>query len=333
MEESVRHIQSFLTESLTLLSDSKVFVHLLLAWIVSVVFCCKIFPLFHRSSSAASNIKDRGDDGDIREEDKVEDLDRDRAMMSPPTSSGVNAFPSPRSLNTVTTSTALVLEESHRRSYSLSPRTPGSRHQRSLLTQEKSPDASFLAQLVRDLCSKAKDAGRHPSYAPLVITNVLNYNLDINKIVLSNNLSIFHCACLSCNLELVTSLAPMADLTKATRQGETPVYLAVYAASYRAKDKALPRTSQEEEGIEVVKYLLEQGCEVNRANDAGKTALHHAMRLGHSALVRTLLDWGAETMSGHDSSFMRPSPSIHHRQPSRRVRHQSLLQRGHQSRD
>ena len=177
------------------------------------------------------------------------------------------------------------------------------------MSQEKSPDASFLAQLVRDLCSKAKDAGRHPSYAPLVITNVLNYNLDINKIVLSNNLSIFHCACLSCNLELVTSLAPMADLTKATRQGETPVYLAVYAASYRAKDKALPRTSQEEEGIEVVKYLLEQGCEVNRANDAGKTALHHAMRLGHSALVRTLLDWGAETRSGHDSSFMRPSPS------------------------
>ena len=44
---------------------------------------------------------------------------------------------------------------------------------------------------------------------------------------------------------------------------------------------------------------------MNKANDAGKTALHHAMRLGHSSLVRLLLDWGAETMSGHDSSFMR----------------------------
>ena len=183
--------------------------------------------------------------------------------------------------------------------------TPVSRHQGSLLEQEKSPTGSFLNQLVRDMCSKAKDAGRHPSYAPLVITNVLNYNLDINRIVLSNNLTIFHCACLSCNLELVTSLAPMADLTKPTAQGESPLYLAVYAASYRAK--TLPRTSQE--GVEIVKYLLEQGCDVNKANDAGKTALHHAMRLGHSTLVRLLLDWGAETMSGHDSSFMRTSPT------------------------
>ena len=153
------------------------------------------------------------------------------------------------------------------------------------------------------MCSKAKDAGRHPSYAPLVITNVLNYSLDINKIVLSNNLTIFHCACLSCNLELVTSLAPMADLTKTTVQGESPLYLAVYAASYRGRRGATPG----QEGMEIVKYLLEQGCDVNKANDAGKTALHHAMRLGNSVLVRLLLDWGAETMSGHDSSFMRSS--------------------------
>ena len=155
------------------------------------------------------------------------------------------------------------------------------------------------------MASKAKDAGKHPSYASLVLTNVLNYNLDINKRVVSNNLSIFHCACLSCNLELVSSLAPMADLTKPTGQGESPLYLTVYAASYRAK--SLPRTSQD--GMEIVKYMLEQGCDVNKANDAGQTPLHHAKRLGHEAMVRLLLDWGAEMMSGHDSSFMRTSPA------------------------
>ena len=57
-----------------------------------------------------------------------------------------------------------------------------------------SPDSStvrerkLLQSLCREACSKAKDAGRHPSYVPLCLTLVHHYNLDVNSPVLSNGL-------------------------------------------------------------------------------------------------------------------------------------------------
>ena len=55
----------FIGDSLTVLTDSKVFLHLLLAWIVSLLFCLKIFPLFfslksqNRGQDDAKEIKER----------------------------------------------------------------------------------------------------------------------------------------------------------------------------------------------------------------------------------------------------------------------------------
>ena len=43
----------------------------------------------------------------------------------------------------------------------------------------------------------------------------------------------------------------------------------------------------EQDGLEVVKHLLEAGCDVNYPNHAGLTPLHQANRLGHSRMIRS----------------------------------------------
>ena len=57
-----------------------------------------------------------------------------------------------------------------------------------------------------EVCGKAKEAGKCPSYTGLVLTFVHNYNIDnINKPAPG---CMFHCALLSISLELVSSLSP-----------------------------------------------------------------------------------------------------------------------------
>ena len=171
----------------------------------------------------------------------------------------------------------------------------------------KSDNQKFTSQLELEVCGKAKEAGKHPSYVPLVLTLVHNYNIDINKPVLGGGYSVFHCALLSTSLELVTSLSPMADLDLLTSQGDSPLYLAVYAAAHRLR--SLPASCQE--GLEIVQHLLESGCDVNLANKAGWSALHQASRLGHERMIRLLLDWGAEMRSGTSHNNTLPSSRKH----------------------
>ena len=123
----------------------------------------------------------------------------------------------------------------------------------------RSENRKFLSQLELEVGAKAKEAGKHPSYVALVLTMVHNYNIDINKPVLSGGYSVFHCALLS------TSLSPMADLDLLTSQGDSPVYFAVNAAAHRLR--SLPASCQE--GLEIAQHLLEAGCDVNLANKAG----------------------------------------------------------------
>ena len=92
-------------------------------------------------------------------------------------------------------------------------------------------DRMFLESLSVEVCSKAKDAGRHPSYVPLCLSLVHHYGLHANAPVIIHGLTIFHCCCLSGSLELVSSLAPLADLTQMTERGESALYLAVQGHS------------------------------------------------------------------------------------------------------
>ena len=143
-------------------------------------------------------------------------------------------------------------------------------------------ESQFLGLLEVEVCEKAEEAGKHPSYSGLVLSLVHHYNLDINKPVLSKLMTIFHCACLSGNLELVSSLSPLADLDLTTGQGETPLYLAVYAAGHRLAGQ--PQVEQE--GLEVVTHLLQAGSDINTPNTAGLTALHQAKRRSHTKMIR-----------------------------------------------
>ena len=68
---------------------------------------------------------------------------------------------------------------------------------------------------------------------------VRNCSLDINRRVLDGSYSVFHCACLSCSLELVRALLPLADLQLTTARGDSALYLAVYAAAHRLATPSL----------------------------------------------------------------------------------------------
>ena len=152
----------------------------------------------------------------------------------------------------------------------------------------------MIHQLQVEACTKAKEAGKHPSYTSLVLSLVHHYNLDVNKPVLSNSFTIFHCSCLSSSLELVSSLSPLADIHRLTDHGDSPLYLAVYAAAHKAGRAA----DHGQAGVEVVRHLLQAGSQVNQANRAGLTALHQAYRLASTEVVRLLLDWGADPQAG-----------------------------------
>ena len=161
-----------------------------------------------------------------------------------------------------------------------------------------SSSKKLISHLQLEACTKAKEAGKHPSYTSLVLSLIHHYNLDVNKPVLANSFTIFHCACLSGSLELVSSLSPMADIHRLTDHGDSPLYLAVYAAAHKAGRAG----DHGQAGVEVVQHLLQAGSKVNQTNLAGFTALHQASRLSCPELVRILLDWGADAQGGAGGS-------------------------------
>ena len=238
------NIGTIMEESLLTLSDSRILIHLTLTWVLSLVLCVKLFALIFSKKEAEVPIP----------QDKVEEHNvpakASPGLMGPP------ASPPPRS-----------------------PVIPSRLNQ--TITMK---GGRFIKQLELEVCQKAKEAGKHPSYSDLVLSLVHNYNLDINSPVLPRGFTIFHSACLSCSPELMSSLSPLADLSRTTAQGDSPLYLAVYAASHR-RDQHQHQLA-EEDGLEVVKHLLEAGSDVNLPNFSGVTALQQAHRLGHGRMIR-----------------------------------------------
>ena len=81
-----------------------------------------------------------------------------------------------------------------------------------------SSSKKLISQLQLEACTKAKEAGKHPSYTSLVLSLIHHYNLDVNEPVLANSFTIFHCGSLSGSLEMVSSLSSICCSTQ-TRLG------------------------------------------------------------------------------------------------------------------
>jgi len=154
-----------------------------------------------------------------------------------------------------------------------------------------SPRMPCRNNLTETLCvevaSKALECGEHPSLTLLCLNLIHHYTLDVNQLLPPRGLNIFHQACRSGSPRLVSSILPLADVSRPTMNGETPLYLAVQAAAERTM------ISEKVEDLEVVKLLLERGGNVDTATYKGITPLQEASRRGCTSLVRLLLDWGA----------------------------------------
>merc|ERR1719370_1097113 len=147
--------------------------------------------------------------------------------------------------------------------------------------------SSLTETLSIEVASKALECGEHPSLAVLCLNLIHHYTLDVDRLLPPRGLNIFHQVCRSGSPHLITSILPLADVSRRSRNGETPLYLAVQAAAERTM------ISEKSEDLEVVKLLLERGCNVDAATYTGITPLQEASRRGCTSLVRLLLDWGA----------------------------------------
>ena len=230
---------------------------LLLIWILTLVFCWKVFPaILNSTGSATPSISSTGRNiSGISPSSKIESSSSSKSIF--PSSSRGDCPP---------------------------PLPPATQNQ-SMSSKKK-----LISHLQLEACTKAKEAGKPPSCTSLVLSLVHHYNLDVNEPVLSNSFSIFHCSCLSGSLELVSSLSPLANIHRLTEHGDSPLYLAVYAAAHKAGRDA----DHDQAGVEIVRHLLLTGSQVNQSNLAGFTALHQASRLSSPELLRLLMDWGAD---------------------------------------
>merc|ERR1719370_348431 len=147
--------------------------------------------------------------------------------------------------------------------------------------------SSLTETLSIEVASKALECGEHPSLAVLCLNLIHHYTLGVDQLLPPRGLNIFHQVCRSGSPHLVTSILPLADVSRQSRNGETPLFLAVQAAAERTM------ISEKSEDLEVVKLLLERGCNVDAATYTGITPLQEASRRGCTSLVRLLLDWGA----------------------------------------
>lgn len=84
-------------------------------------------------------------------------------------------------------------------------------------------------------------------------------------------------------------LASGADPKLKTKQGSTAL---MFAAGVGYRDKNTKGT--EEEALDSIKVCLEQGMDINEANDRGEAPLHGAALRGADSIVQFLVDHGAK---------------------------------------
>ncbi|XP_052811018.1 ankyrin repeat and death domain-containing protein 1A-like [Mya arenaria] len=133
---------------------------------------------------------------------------------------------------------------------------------------------------VFDLAKTAYEPGHKEACMNLI--ERLYYN--VNSKIPSNGLTLFLCACLSGDKELIMFMLKRgADVRHTTNVGDTALYLATFGV-----------LSSSHPDVSVLREIICSGCPVNGANLAGYTALHRAAGHGNLQVIQTLMNYGAD---------------------------------------
>ena len=137
------------TSSNLLSSDNFLSPHLLLFWLVTLIFCWKVFPAIFTSTSSNSS---------------PSDTDQSR----------------PSSLS--------MTRPVHSLKECMTPSLPPPPSHNPVINPKNSVTSSkkLIPQLQLEVCAQGKEIGKHPSYVPLVLNLLHHYDLDINKSILTH---------------------------------------------------------------------------------------------------------------------------------------------------
>ncbi|XP_025095338.1 26S proteasome non-ATPase regulatory subunit 10-like isoform X4 [Pomacea canaliculata] len=122
-----------------------------------------------------------------------------------------------------------------------------------------------------------------PGNAEIAKRQIEMKQVDVNKIVSSLDLTYFLCACLSGDGGLVDYMIKKgANVHSETTEGDSALYLATFAVLNLNRDN-----------LDVLKVLINAGCNVNHQNKRGFTPLHRAASKGNCKIIKFLLEQGA----------------------------------------
>ncbi|KAK3580577.1 hypothetical protein CHS0354_002671 [Potamilus streckersoni] len=123
-----------------------------------------------------------------------------------------------------------------------------------------------------------------PGHKEAVMHLVEKLHYDVNFAMPSNGLTLFLCACLSGQRDLINYLLKKgADATLTTKEGDSALYLATFGVLNTPR----PNTG-------ILEDLIKAGCCINTSNLRGYTPLHRAASKGDLSVIRTLLRYGAD---------------------------------------
>lgn len=84
-----------------------------------------------------------------------------------------------------------------------------------------------------------------------------------------------------------------ANPAQPIKDGSTPLMAAAGLGAPRGGDEEVTEAGDRNDPVEVMKILLEQGADVNAANDLGMTAAHYAVQRGNERIIEYLAGSGA----------------------------------------
>ncbi|XP_072028024.1 ankyrin repeat domain-containing protein 22-like [Amphiura filiformis] len=111
---------------------------------------------------------------------------------------------------------------------------------------------------------------------------------DVNFPIPTTGMSLFLCACISGERNLVNFLLRKGgDTSSVNSDGDSCLYLATFATVNGT-------------GSSLIELLIRHGCKVNGQNYRGNTALHLAASRGNARLVQTLLNHSADPVRANN---------------------------------